>query len=316
MMRSIAYLFLVFSFILGACTIENAKAPNEKELVIASDYLQEGDTNVFARFSEKFNVSIHIISMDATQIQHHLTNQGLNSGIDLVMIKSMHNVHQFQRQKLLQPIDFTDEFEPEMTKYSSWKYDYVGFGLDPYIIAYPQGNANSIQTYNHLTRFDYLNAISYGDEVGMLAPALHKMKKVNANSWIKKYVDHGISIKNQSDSVYASMPVLTTLSSFQSQRDEPLYKNKEFLMPNKRSSGTFYNLRTICFVQQAPNFSSAKDFVEFYLQKENNIRLNKEFSTLSIHKSDDEFRKYTTPTADLIPYFVMVDRLLKKLEID
>jgi ABC-type Fe3+ transport system substrate-binding protein len=302
--------------IVGACTIENAKVPREKELVIASDYLEESDTTVFEGFSKKFNVSVHIISMDATQIQHHLTNQGMNAGIDLVMIKSMHDVHQFQRKKLFQPINFEDEFEPELTKYSSWKYDYVGYGLDPYIIVYPREKTNSIKTYNDLTRFDYLNAVSYGDQVGILAPVLHKMKKVNANNWIKKYVDHGVSINNQSDSVYASMPVITTLSSFQNGRDIPLYKNKEFLMPNKRSSGTFYNLRTMCIVYQAPNFSSAKDFVTYYLQRENNIRLNKEFSTLSILNSDENFRKYTTATEDLLPYFIMVDRVLKKLDID
>lgn len=309
-----------FSFVLlfvSSCTLEDAESPQEKELIIASDYLQEKDSTLFKSFSKKHSVRIRILSMDAAQIKQRLSERGVNSGIDLIIIKSMYDVHKIHRKNLIQAIDFSFELADSEQKYSSWKYDYIGFGVDPYVIAYNSQSPNSIKTYNDLTRFDYLNTLSYGDQVTILAPTVHKMQKVNANKWIKKYTKHRIEPKNQSDSLLSNLPTLTTHSSYQRNKDSSaLYRNKNILMPNRNSTGTFYNTRTICIVNQAENYVTAKSFSIFYLEKKRNIELNNKLKTLSIYSSSNKFRRYATSTEDLLPYFIMVERVLKKLDVD
>ena len=255
--------------------------------------------------------------MDARQLRQRLAEREANSGVDIVMLESMYDVHKIQRYKLLQNIDFSDEVTVEVQKYSSWKYDYVGFGVDPYIIAHSTQQPNSIKTYNDLTRFDYVNKLAYEDEVAMLAPSLHKMKKVKANNWIKKYVKHRLSSKNLPDSLHAMLPTLLTFSSYKELKtSSDAFRKKEYLMPNRNSTGTFYNTRTFCIVNQAENYVTAKTFVSFFLEKKHNSKINERLNTLSIYNPGNGFRRYSTHTENLLSYFIMVERVLQKLDID
>lgn len=315
MTRSSVFLLLLLSLLTGACTVENAKTPEEKNLVIASDYLQEADTLLFADFCRIHKVKLQIVNQNAVQIRKRLKQYGENSGIDVILLESVYNVFDLHKQKLLQGIDFSDEFDIDQCKYTSWKYDFVSFGIDPFIIAYSTDTPNSLLTYNDLTRFDYLCDLSFADKVTLLAPVVDKMKKVNANDWINKFTKHGISVKNLPDSVSALLPVLTTLSVFNNQSDSNLiYQRKRIHYPNISASGVFYNVRTICLADQPENYTVAKEFITFCLQVSNNKRLNKKMGTLSIYATKSEFRPYSKTTEKLLPNYVIVERTLKKID--
>ena len=271
MTRTSIFFILLLSLLTGACSIENAKIPEEKKLVIASDYLLEGDTLLFADFCRINNVKLKIVSQNAFQIGKRLKQYGENSAIDIILLKSMYNVFDLQKQKLFQEIDFSDELNPEQCKYTSWKYNYVSFGIDPFIIAYSTNVPNSLLTYNDFTRFDYISDLSFADKVVFLAPVVDKMKKVSANEWINKFTKHWISADNLPDSISAQLPVLTTMSSFNKALDSNIiFKGKRILYPNMSSSGVFYNLRTICLADQPENYTIAKEFIMFHLNISNN----------------------------------------------
>ncbi|GEM_PF-1834107 len=315
MLQQKTLLLLISLVVLYACSIENAKAPSVKELVIASDYLNESDTVLFEDFIRENKVELRILHMDTRMIQQRLTEREANSGVDIVMVKSIYHVHKLQRKGVFHAINFADDFSEDQLKFASWKYHYIGVGIDPYGLAIQNSGTNRHNTYNDLTRFNYCNALSYGDEVALLAPTLDKMQKVKANTWIQKYKRQGISSVKLNDSLQAALPVLCTRSDFLAQNDSSkLYQNKHFVFPNRNSTGTFYNVRTICLTRQAQNFTTAKNFVGFYLENDHNKDLNEQMKTLPIAVQTNDFRRYATSTEELLPYFTMVERVLEKLK--
>src|SRR5690606_10977534 len=155
--------------------------------------------------------------------------------------------------------------------FSSERYDYVGFGYDPYVVAYPQNERPTIKMYNDLKRYKYIKDLDDSDLIPMIAPILGKMKKTEAHLWIKRMYEHNYADSLLSDSLILQIPVLTSYSNFQKSSEDKLYRNKIVLMPNNKSTGTFYNLRTITIAFQAEHYNEALAFIDFYLEEDNNL---------------------------------------------
>ena len=296
----------------NSCSIETAKPSTEKELFIISDYLSESDTIIFQEFINKEKVILQIINMESDKIIGLTRNQGTNVQADLILVKSLYDIHKISKRDILHTINFSKELSTTEQKHSSWKFNYVGFGLDPFIIACPENNF--IRTYNDLLQTSFVNELSERELISMLSPVMYKMKRVKANKWIKKFISHSKNKMTVLDSNGRMLPILTTHSSFSTNQDTILnYQQRIISYPNSKSSGSFFNIRTIGIVDQAQNYIEAKAFINYYLTSENNIKLNKRLHTFSIHPNNESFRRYKAPNEKLIQYYQIVDRLLKKL---
>ncbi|MDX2362068.1 MAG: hypothetical protein QNK23_14770 [Crocinitomicaceae bacterium] len=310
-MRNLKYIYLllviVFSVSTG-CSIESAHPPSHQELIIASNFLTEADSLMFEEFETEENVDITLIILSTEELMTRLKDLNSSANIDLVLMRSLQDVNNLSKEGLLHSFNVETFLPEEIVPYTSMRYHFVGVGIDPYIISYPKDSIISVKTYNDLTRMPYNNCVSPEDYPVLLAPALDKLKKVEANNWIKQFIEQASPCKSPSDSL-AHLPMLSTYSSFQMQNDPSL----GFIFPSTNSTGSFYDLRTASIVNQASNFVVAKVFILHLSQPDINQELNQQWNTISAFDNNSGFRKYQAKSSQLIPYYATVERVLSKL---
>lgn len=307
---------LALVVLLAQCTLESATSPEKRELVIASDYLQEKDTVLFTDFSRKKKIHIRIVTLDAAVIFSQLREQQANTGIDLLLLESEHDVQQLAVNDLLQAFTFEPHYAKTEMKYVSERYHYIGFALDPFVITTPKSNGN-IQTYNDLTRQPFVNELRSSDQTTLLAPICRKMEKGKAQSWLYKYAEQRTSGATVIDSAGFEIPVLLKRSAYLAQKDtskQSLYGNMRIL--SSGSFGSFYNLRTMCLTVQCEHYTEAKEFIEFHLLPWRNKTLCKGLYLVPIYNTGKVFRPYKLRTEELLSYHTMVARILDRLGID
>lgn len=301
---------------LSQCTLESASSPERRELVIASDYLQEKDTLLFADFVRKKKIHVRIVHMDAALIYSQLRDQQANTGIDLLLLESEHDVQQLAVNDLLQAFSFEPSYAKTELKYVSARYHYVGFGLDPFVITTPNSNGN-ILTYNDLTRQPFINELRSSDQITLLAPICRKMEKGKAQSWLYKYAEQRSSASTSLDSTGHHIPTLLKRSAYLAQKDTSRQKiQSKMRILSSGSFGSFYNLRTMCLTIQCEHFTEAQEFIEFHLLPWRNKSLCKQIYIVPIYGAGQVFRPYKLRTEELLPYHTMVARILDRLGIN
>lgn len=306
---------LPIAFILTSCSIDTASAPKDKVLVIASDYLFEKDTLLFSSFVKEQKVAIKILHISTDKIIGNIRNTGSNSGIDVVMVKSVYDIFKLNKRDILHNIRLDELDSKEKIKYSSATYNYFAFGIDPYVVFNANVNPFKVKTYNDLTNHQFLNELEEREITPFLSPVMHKMKRVQANNWMKKFLNNSRKISESTDSMKLYAPILTTLSCYhQRLKSDTIYFNRSISYPNKKSTGSFYNLRTFGIIKQAENYMSAKNFISFCLTSKNNSVINSKIGTISIHPSKNDFRKYSTSIEKLIEQYILVDRVVRKFD--
>jgi len=303
------FYLLLISFLLGtsACTIESAHVPENRELIIASNYLTLSDTILFTSYEKTEKVEITLMCLTTEQILNRLNNMEASANIDLLLLNSLGDVNKFNKEGVLHPTDYSYMAPEALNSYASNQYNYLGFGIDPFILSYDKGGKNTIFTYNDLTRHPFQNCVEHGDLPILLAPTLEKLKKVDGNNWIKKFMAYSTDCGNCSDSL--NLPVLSKYSYFVEQNSQ----QHDFIFPSRNTTGCFYDLRAACIVNQASNYSEAKFFVFHLTKEEVNIVWNEHMHTLSAFSTNTNFRKYQTRSSRLIPYYSMIERVLSKL---
>jgi len=310
-----SYLVVFFlGMVLFSCKIETARPAKKKQLVIASDYLSSADAGLFKNFSKRMNIKVKIINVSPDKIISKFEQDRFNSGIDIIMIKSLTSVIQLHKKKVLHPLKNGIHFGTSEAGYSSEKYDYVGFGYDPFIVAESAEHRVGIRMFNDLTRHKFETNLSQSELIPLFAPILSKKNKVDANAWVKKFYDHSKIDSTYVDSIGLSIPILTTYSEFHARENQKEYKGKTFVYPNKKSTGTFYNLRTICIANQSENYDEALAFINYYILENNNKSLNKKLNTIGTKTNAQGFRKFHENSEKLMSYYLTIERLIIKLE--
>lgn len=308
---------LIFASIISSCKIETAKAPSSSELVILSDYLSPKDSVLFSQFAKNRNISIKIIATETDKIVGLMRNHGYNTQGDVIMVKSILDINRLNQRDVLHNIDFSEELAAPEHDQSNWSRNFMAFGYDPFVFA--NSKYALLSTYADLKKLPFVSNISERNVPVILSPVIKRFSKIQANNWIKKFIQNRISIDSltqiNNDSIRLRLPILTTYSDFVTNKDSILnYSNRRLKMSNNSTQGTFYNLRTIAILKHAQNYSEANDFSMFYLKKKNNIALNKKLSTIAIYYPESQFKRYKTNTSELIQYYTTIERILSKLK--
>ena len=118
---------------LNSCSIEEAKKEKKEKLVVLSDYLESKDSIIFKAFKEQRNVGVEIIQMSTRELIQMIRNEKYTAKADIVMVKSMFDVHRLSQQSIFQKIVFSNELNEKQKKHISTDYNYFGIGIDPFV---------------------------------------------------------------------------------------------------------------------------------------------------------------------------------------
>lgn len=311
---SISYILVFFlGMVLFSCEIETAQPSKQKQLTIVSDYLHAADTVVFSKFSKRKKIKVKIVHMVPSKIIGQYRKNRFNTGFDVIMLKSITDVIDFYKKDILHPLQKGTHYSEENDNHSSERYDYIGFGFDPFIVAVPKNQSLGIRMYNDLTRHKFSTNLSDNELIPMFAPILSKKNRIESNNWVKKFYDHSKRDSLYTDSIAQRMPILTTYSSFHAKENRSEFKDKTCVFPNTKSTGTFYNLRTICVVNQAEHFDEAAILIQYLLSDKNNRTFNKKLNTIGIQSNEIGFRKYYVNSEEMVQYYLTIERLIQKI---
>lgn len=307
---------MLLTAILSGCYVQNAGPEKDLTLVIASDYLEEGDSLLFADFSKKENVRVVIKHINAGSLVGQMQNNRYAHGIDLVMMKSLYSVYNLNRADLFHPVHHITEGFQSHEKYMSEKYKFVGLGIDPYVFASNPDTNVRLHMYNDLKSISFINTLDEEDMIPWLSPLMSKMNKVECYNWVKSVLKNEKKLGEIDKFQAKSIPVvLTTFENYSThfKEDSILSKYTQLSFPNSRSSGTFYNLRTVCITAQAQHYASSNLFIKYYLSSGNNKRLNGKLNTFSIYGEQSNINTYHVDCEDLIQYYSMFKRIMSKV---
>ncbi len=298
-------------FLIASCNQEEKTVDTVKRLVIASDYLEEEDTALFELFCAKHDIQVRIVNMSADRMIGHFRNRKYDNGIDLIMLRSLYDVNRLTRHDLFHPID--QVIGNSGTVFDSYEYDFIGVGINPYVLAYKQGSNHQFRTYNELRDKPFFTNLDKAQLVPLFAGIMPTHHKVGTYDWIEDFSRNKSTVLDY-DSTGNNYCLTLYDEHFHRLTDTAYAKVYDVIhYPNQSGKGMFYDLRTISVVDQAENFTSAQTFIEFYLDKGNNERFCKGIHVLPLD-SEKDFRLNRHASNDLIQYYVLVERMLTKLE--
>lgn len=297
--RSIFFIFLAF---LTQCTIEEASHQDPEHLVIVSDYLGVADSSLFDEFASDNDILVKIIHRSADDIIGDFRNKGYATGYDVVMLKSLYDVNRFSKYKFF--LDLTKE--DEVNRFSSEKYNFVGFGVDPYVIAYNDDSTLFHKNYSDLLSYSYASDLEPSDQIPMLAFIRSTKDKGKTYEWLKK------AESNRQNYLTRSTSLLTNYSSYVTlnKRDSSLQHINSVHFPDQSKAGMYYNVRTFAIVDQAERYKQAKSLIAFYTKEANNQRLCNALHIFGIH-NNLKLRKESPD--GLLQYYSMIERMLNRL---
>lgn len=300
-------------FGLNGCYVKSAKAEKNKQLIIVSDYLMPSDTILFKDFAKKENLQLIIRNEKVDNIIGAFRNQGYSTGYDLIMLKSMYDVYQ------LHPIDCLhdiDHLANEFSTYKSNRFDYIGFGIDPYITIAHKDSVISLEGYNDLHEVPFISNLSDEDRIPMYASLMNDFDRVGTYHWIRDFKKSEQNLAYIQRYQTKETPILlTSYSDFYSgfEEDSILSYYTEIGFPSLTLSGGFYDMHTVCIVNQAEHYTAAESFLSYLLTEEVNIRINATLNTMDLYATEKEIGITSTPSSDQIQYYGMIKRILNKL---
>ena len=295
---------------LNSCSIEEAHNQKKGKLIVLSDYLESKDSSIFKVFKKQQNVDIEIIHMSAGKMIQLIRNEKYTAKADIIMVKSMYDVHRLSQQSIFQKIVFSNELNEKQRKHVSIKYNYFGFGIDPFVNVHQTSKTRSM--YSDLVNNDFINLLDDKQRTVFFSPILKKMSRVKSKKWLQRVINHSIIDLSILDS-NKQISALTTYSEYKRSHLNKKSAFKSITFPNSSKNGTFYNLRTIGIVDQTENYPLAKLFVKFYLQPKSNKSLTKQMFLLPIMDKTKGFREYSIGPDELIQYFTLTNRILTSL---
>jgi len=318
LMRSFLWVFALLFLGVGACSIESAKPIKSQALVIASDFLHEKDTVLFKDFSKKNGVRLIIRHLSPDQMITEIESKGYNSGIDLVLSDNMQTPIKLNKNGLLQDLVEIESEVKTQNQYISYKHNFVGIGLDPFVFKYTSDSIQEPKSYRDLNESQHYHTLSKSDIISFLSPIRREMNRASTYNWAKKWTGKSSLRPDNGPWSDSAQVVLCKYSQLKTFKDS-IWENypEGHYFPNREKAGVYFDLMSVSIVQQAEHFSDAQKFMEHCQNSGYNAALNRRLNRFPIYdylKSRLEGPKfYSTHIDELLKYHDVLERMLDKL---
>jgi hypothetical protein len=301
-----------------SCSIEMAKPEKKQRLVIASDFLHEEDTLIFRQFVQKHKIRVVIRHLSPEDLIKKLNNSRFNSGIDLVLAQNSYTALRLNNLGMLHDFEIIPGASPNSNPYISYKHNFVGIGLDPFVFNYPVDSIRTATRYRDLRTQPSYHLLSNWDLLSFFSPLRRETNQGKTYSWIKDWKAHSARRPENgpwSDSVRVNLCKYSQLTTFEDSTWQSY--SAEIAFPESRGMGTHYELIVLAIVDQAEHFDAAQKFIEFCENPGHNEMLNKKinrfpiYDFLEVRQSGPRF--YPVPIDRLVQFDEMILRMLRKL---
>lgn len=318
LMGSFSWMLAFFLLATTSCTIETAKPIKSHALVIASDFLHAEDTVLFKDFIKNNDVHIKIRHLTTDEIISIIKEKGYNSGLDMVLSKNMHSSIKLNKSGVLHDLVDPKIEMKSQNPYISYKHNFIGIGLDPFVFKYTNDTLRGIKHYQDLSKHAHYHTLSQYDKLGFLSPIRKEQNRVNTYNWAQKWNNHSTLRPEKgpwSDSAEVVLCMYSQLNTF----NDSIWKKypEDSFFPNRDREGVYFDVMTLSIVQQAEHFSHAQNFLKHCQNSGYNAKLNADlkrfpiYEYLNVRKEGPKF--YTKNLDELLKYHDVLVRILDKL---
>ena len=295
LLKKIIYCFATL-LTANSCLIETARAPTKQYVTIYTDCLVKNDLKLFSSFSKKEHIHVRIIHLPADSILSRLKKQKYNTNADILLLKSVFDINQLQREKLLQPVSSLKIDELIGANYKAQDNTWFGIGIDPYVFVSKNDSTSIISEFGELLKSSNIdkwstNFKATNELVPLLAPFLFKKNNSAAKKWYYEFLANqhtqGVTKNRNGIPIMTTNVLLTSYSMFSKMvhKKDSINKNFDFHFSNQANSGAYYNLLCAGIIKQARNFENAKLLLEYISTAQMNEKLNNCWNTFPISGS-------------------------------
>lgn len=271
---------LILIVLFSACTIDKARPTKKQHLYVASDCLTKKDEKLFRNFEKSTKINVHIIAFTPDSLRFLLNKEGLTTTIDCVISSSVYDMKNLSDSKFLQEksIDLAKGIIP--SKFVSQRKDFIGFGIDPYVLLAQNDSVIKWRNYSDLNgKLPFTTDLkSKSDLLPYYSIVFAKLQKSKPNilySWCENFKKNKVNVSNDSLKLNGTKVFFTLYSHYEKNKNEEKHLKKlNVIFPNQRKAGSYYNMPCFGIIKQARNYSNAQLFLNYLLLDNVNKRLN------------------------------------------
>ncbi len=301
------YLFPIVFLLLVGCDVPKAAPEKNPTLVIATDYLAEGDSLLFAEFGRKHQMEIVLKEMTADSILQLYQQDRYGLGIDVILLHQAYDMRRVRNKKILEPLKL-GKFPEEAALTESKTF--ITCGIDPFVCV-TKKNVR-INIYDDLNNYPLFLDLSHKSKTHFFAPYEERLHRAKTFEKLEQLHENMVPMKAWM--VDSSSAVLTTYSNYRQSSEDTLWNHfTEVQFPNSATSGVFHDVMTAGVIQQSSHFTLATKLLVWMTTPDVNKRLNANRGYDPI-RATGEYRKFGTPANALMQYHTMIERMLKEID--
>ncbi len=280
MKLTINAVFTILLIVLNSsCTIDTARPSKKQHLYIASDCLTKKDEKLFRNFEKTNKINIHLVAITTDSLQNLLKKEGLTTNIDCVISSSVYDMKNLSDSKFLQEksIDLEKGILP--SKFISERKDFLGIGIDPYILLAQNDSITKWRNYTDLNgKLTFTTDLTSKSDLlpfySIVLAKLEKSKPKIIYSWYENFNKNKVNTSNDSLKLNGTKVFFTLYSHYEKNiNDKKHLKKLQLIFPNQRKAGSYFNMPCFGIIKQARNYSNAKLFLNYLLVDNVNKRL-------------------------------------------
>ncbi|NVK64685.1 MAG: hypothetical protein HWE22_08870 [Flavobacteriales bacterium] len=316
--RILTYFILLPLLAVSACTLKSAQVEKNPSITIASDFLHSEDSVLFENFAKRHDLKIIIRHLSLNEIISEVETKGYNSGIDMVFSENTRTPIELNKKAILQNLMEPENKLTSQNRYISYRHNFVGVGLDPFVVIFKNDSLKTRVTYDDFTTKPHYHTLSKADVISFLSPMRRKQDRIETYNWASQWDSKSIKRPEKGpwkDSVDFIVCKYSQLNSF----EDSLWQHAALdpYFPNQNKSGVYFDLTTVAIIRQAEHYSDAQKLIDYFQNPGFNAVLNRKidrfpvYDYLEVRKEGPKF--YPSNIDEQLKYYDVIDRMLDKI---
>lgn len=299
-------LFGVSLVLLSSCYIDSARQSKNIKLTIASDYLLPKDTILFESFKKNKEVNIEIQHLNRKELESWVDKHPYDSGIDLLMYKSIYDTYKLKKERLTQKIYGAREYFSD-TILSDLNSGIIGLGYDPFVYSYNIDSLGEISSVGEVRAGQFKNNLSKVEQIVFLSGFRSQYDNPET-------MQFALGMDTNSFYTDSLLPKWRTieLEMFSEQDTKRTNAFVDF------GGNSMFDVRTVTSFSQSSNFEMTKEFIRYLRNPKTNARINEAWNTIKIDfdlvNTDHKFVPISKKLNDFFQYYTTIERIQKKIK--